>query len=77
MERKDYNGVRAARCGYNYSQKEVADILGIDVRTYQYKESGRGKWNNKEIAALSNLFNFSISEINRYFYDGILPIGNE
>lgn len=46
-----------------WTQKEVADYLGITVTSYREKEKGRTAFNSDEMFALSELFNKPIDDI--------------
>lgn len=53
----------AIRRYFNYSQKDMADLLGVDVRTYINKESGRSQFKANEMFQISRLFKRPIDEI--------------
>ena len=63
-------GIRRS-CGY--SQKAVADKLGIPLSTYRAKESGRVKFDDVQKAKLKDLFCLTWGEFNEVLYDGLLP----
>lgn len=54
--------LKICRAENNYTQKEVADIIGVDVTTYAHYESGRRSPDIKRLQVLCNLFNISIEE---------------
>lgn len=56
------------RC--HYSQKYVADYLGITAKQYGYKEKGEYAFNADEMFKLGVLFNENISNL-------FLPRGNQ
>lgn len=53
----------ALRRYYNISQKEMADLLGVDVRTYISKENGRTQFKANEMFAIARRFKMPIDEI--------------
>jgi len=53
----------ALRRYHGISQKEMADYLGIDVRTYVNKESGHTQFKANEMFAISRKFGKPIDEI--------------
>lgn len=40
-----------------YTQKQVADVLGVDVTTYAHYESGKRSPDSKKLRVLANLYN--------------------
>lgn len=55
------NNLKKARLSRNMTQDELAHILGITVRTYQYIEHGQRKPAYDVILKLQELFNNDIS----------------
>ena len=47
----------------NITQDEIARMLGISVKQYNYKENGKSKFNCDEMFKISNYFNKKIDEI--------------
>ncbi len=52
--------VKALRVNAGLTQQEVADKLGINIKTYTSKEAGTIKWWADEYAALAKIFNVDI-----------------
>lgn len=48
---------------YNYSQKHIAKVLGVDVVTYMGYENGRAILNYEEMLKLSKFYHLDISEL--------------
>lgn len=46
-----------------YSQKQVAEALGVSQVTYVYYELGKGIPSISELSKLSNLFKVSVDEL--------------
>ena len=57
------NNLKKARLSRNMTQDELAHILGITVRTYQYIEHGQRKPSYDVILKLQELFNSDISNL--------------
>jgi transcriptional regulator with XRE-family HTH domain len=57
------NNLKKARLGKNMTQDELAHILGITVRTYQYIEYGQRKPSYDVILKLQELFNSNINSL--------------
>ena len=57
------NNLKKARLSRNMTQDELAHILGITVRTYQYIEHGQRKPPYDVILKLQELFNSDISNL--------------
>ncbi len=56
------------------TQSEVADYLGISIKTYRDKEKGKSEFTQDEMFALSELFNCGIEDI---FLPRTHQIGNK
>jgi transcriptional regulator with XRE-family HTH domain len=48
---------------HNITQKEIAGVLGIDLRTYINKEHGVTQFKADEMFAIAKILNKNISEI--------------
>jgi DNA-binding XRE family transcriptional regulator len=48
---------------HNVSQRELADLIGVDVRTYQNKESGQSQFKANEMFAIARRFQLPIDQI--------------
>ena len=55
--------IKKLRKSCSYTQKEVADMLGVDRSTYAYYESGRIKPDIDTIRKLSNIFKVHYTQI--------------
>lgn len=55
--------IKKLRKSYNYTQKEVADKLGVDRSTYAYYESGRIRPDIDTIRKLSDIFKVHYTQI--------------
>lgn len=55
--------LKNARMGKNMTQDDLAHILGITVRTYQYIEYGQRKPSYDVILKLQDLFHLSIDAL--------------
>lgn len=53
----------ALRRYHGLSQKDMADLIGIDVRTYINKENGVSQFKANEMFAISRKFQMPIDEI--------------
>ena len=67
--------IKVARVRHRYSQKYLADALGISVTTYRHKEDGVVMFNDPEKLKLMEVLQLSMQQFNDYFFDGRLPIG--
>ena len=50
--------IRAMRKGYGFTQKYMAENLGMSVSTYQNKEKGRVRFSDKEKVSMARISNF-------------------
>jgi DNA-binding XRE family transcriptional regulator len=53
----------ALRRYHNISQKEMADLIGVDLRTYVNKENGQSQFKANEMFAIARKFQMPIDEI--------------
>lgn len=53
----------ALRRYHNISQKEMADLIGVDLRTYINKENGQSQFKANEMFAIARKFQMPIDEI--------------
>lgn len=67
--------IKGARTRLGYTQKYVAEQLGMSVYSYQKKESGQVKFTDEEKVALTGLLELTLEQFNDYLFDGKLPIG--
>lgn len=74
---KKLDWIRGARCARKYSQKHMANALGISAASYQKREAGAVPFSDEEKIAIAKIFDLSIDQINEIFFDGKLPTGNE
>ena len=44
-------------------QQELADLLGINVKTYNFKEIGRNEFTMNEMFQIANFFQKTVEEI--------------
>lgn len=68
------NEVKAARVRLGYTQRDVADRLGLTLCTYRVKESGKVNFKDTEKATLARVLELTPSQMNDFLFDGILPI---
>lgn len=55
----DLEAIRSKRKELKYTQDEVANIIGVSVRSYRYFEEGRYVPNGLQLIRLMNLLNFN------------------
>ncbi|MFR9710778.1 helix-turn-helix transcriptional regulator [Paenibacillus sp. MB22_1] len=53
----------ALRRYHNISQKEMASLIGVDLRTYVNKESGQSQFKANEMFAIAKIFQKPVDEI--------------
>ena len=51
------------------TQADVAKKLGINVKSYNFKENGRSKFTLKELKRISEIFDLSEEEIREIFFN--------
>lgn len=67
--------IRGARSKLRYSQKYMADALGISVGAYRKKESGKTPFRDHEKIILADVLKFDLNDFNDYLFDGMMPPG--
>lgn len=55
--------IRGKRCELKITQQEMADRLGITLKTYSFKETGKSDFTFSEILAICTIFNCTFDEI--------------
>ena len=55
--------VKEYRVKYSYTQKELAELLGIKQNTYSDKERGKTKFTIDEIKLIKELLNVTYDEL--------------
>lgn len=55
--------IRELRLERNYSQYEIAYLLGLNMRQLTARETGRVAWSADELAKLAKLFHISIGNL--------------
>jgi len=53
----------ALRRYHNLSQKDMAELIGVDLRTYINKETGQSQFKANEMFAIARKFKMPIDEI--------------
>lgn len=48
---------------HNITQQELADLLEINVKTYNFKEIGRNEFTMNEMFKIANFFRKTVEEI--------------
>ncbi len=52
---------KALRVNGGYTQKQVAEYLGISLTQYKRRENGKARWYADELYKLAKLYNVDIS----------------
>ena len=74
---KNLRWIRGARSAVGFSQKQMADALGISESSYQKKEAGDIRFSDSEKVAVAKILGLSMDQVNQIFFGGELPNGNE
>ena len=64
--------IKGARTRLGYTQQYMADRLDISLDTYRKKEKGVIKF----AVTVAKLLELTAQQVNDFFFDGQLPIGN-
>ena len=67
MKSHEFNKIRAMRKGYGFTQKYMAENLGISVSTYQNKEQGRVRFSDREKVSMAHILQLSADQVNDIF----------
>jgi len=57
------NKIRGLRAEHNETQKDIADILGIHISSYQSKEWGISEFKPSELKTLADRWGVDISDL--------------
>lgn len=66
--------IKAARMRLGYSQKDVADELGISASAYEKKERGVAKFSTDEVFDLAKTLGLSLNQTDDYLLGGRLNV---
>ena len=66
--------IRGARARLGYSQREMAERLGMSLSSYQCRESGAVEFTIDDIVKLAEVLGLNIGQINDFIFDGRLPV---
>lgn len=69
--------IKGARARLGYTQQFMADQLEMNYHSYRKKESGVVQFTDDEKIKVARLLGLSAVQLNEFFYDGKLPIGND
>ena len=69
--------VKGARVTLGLTSVQVAEQLGLSKAQYNDRERGRTKFSDDEKIKLSKILGWTPEEMNKYLYDGKLPIDDE
>jgi len=69
--------LKAERVRRGYTQKDVAEGIGMKLASYNKKENGVNEFSDLEKKQLSDFLGFTPYQLNYILYDGLLPIGAE
>jgi len=67
--------IKGARTRLGYTQKYMADHLGIAENSYHKKESGKVRFTDEEKIQLAHILELSLAQFNDFLFDGKLPAG--
>ena len=67
--------IKASRALMGMTQDELAERMGLRIRTYQKKAAGRSTFTDEEKVKLSEILGWTAEQMNERLYGGVLPIG--
>ena len=70
-----FDSLKRLRKGSGKTQRETAEYLGVDIRTYQYYESGQLEPSITRLIQLANFFMVSLDELVGRDWIGECPLG--
>ncbi|MBS4535177.1 helix-turn-helix transcriptional regulator [Clostridium sp. D2Q-14] len=63
------NKLKGTRVSKNLTQKEIAEILRMNVKTYNRKELGMVDFTTSEILSVASTLEMNLSLVNEIFFD--------
>lgn len=69
----NYKLLKSKRVLKGFTQKDVAEKLGVSGKTYNHKEQGKIVFKPNEIISVSKILDLTISDINEIFFNNNLP----
>lgn len=67
---KNLRWIRGARSAFGFSQKQMADALGISESSYQKKEAGDIRFSDGEKVMVAKILGLSMDQVNQIFSEG-------
>jgi transcriptional regulator with XRE-family HTH domain len=67
------NLLKSKRVLKGFTQREIAEKLGVTEKTYNHKEQGKVVFKPTEIVITSGVLGLTISEVNEIFFNNNLP----
>ena len=68
--------VKLLRIRRGMKQSDMAAALGISTKKYSDKERGVTRFTDEEKVVAAKVLGMTWEQMNDFFYDGVLPIGN-
>ena len=66
------NKLKGARVTKGYTQESIAKKINITTKTYNRKELGMVRFSTDEIIKITNLLEFTVTQVNDIFFDNKL-----
>ena len=65
--------LKSKRALKGFTQKNIAEKLGVSEKTYNHKEQGKVVFKPSEIITTSKVLELTISDVNEIFFNNNLP----
>ncbi len=66
--------IKGARTRLGYTQRDMAEMLGLTEGSYQKRESGAVEFKHEEVIRLAEILHLTIRQVNDFIFDGKLPV---
>ena len=61
--------LKSKRIFFDLTQEEIAQEVGINIKSYNLKENGKREFTLDEAKKISNLLKLNLNEVNDIFFD--------
>lgn len=66
--------LKSKRVYKGFTQKDIAQKMGVSEKTYNQKELGKATFTINEVIVMTILLELNLNEINAIFFENNLPI---
>ncbi|MBC5996508.1 XRE family transcriptional regulator [Romboutsia ilealis] len=69
--------LKSKRVLNGFTQEQIANVIGINTKSYNLKENGKNRFSLEEVVRVSETLELTLEEVNDIFLQMKLPKGNK